>query len=78
MSQTIQWIPIEEKLPPAEYVLASTKSTVYILRYHPGRANVKNTARWLDQLGQNSQLVQTFRDVIAWAELPAPFGKTQG
>jgi len=71
----INWTPIADQLPPLTEVLASTKSAVYILRYHPGNQLIKNSANWRDRFGKVLDI--QFEDVIAWAPLPAPFDPTQ-
>jgi len=69
-TDTIIWIPISEKLPPSELVLASTKNSVHILQYHTGKEKGTDSAFWMAG-GKESDI--RFEDIIAWAELPRPF-----
>src|ERR1700736_5818341 len=69
-TDTIIWIPISEKLPPSELVLASTKNSVHILQYHRGKEKGTHSDFWMDG-GKESDI--RFEDIIAWAELPRPF-----
>jgi hypothetical protein len=69
-TDTIIWIPINEKLPPSGLVLASTKNSVHILQYHKGQGKSKHSDFWMDE-GKKSDI--RLQDILAWAKLPRPF-----
>jgi hypothetical protein len=57
-TDTIIWIPISEKLPPSELVMASTKNSVHILQYHRGKekGDAQQIFGWTGERSRTSDL----------------------
>jgi hypothetical protein len=62
-TDTIIWIPINEKPAPFWLVLASTKDSVHILRYNKGQEQMAHRQFWMDRLGKKSDI--RIEDILA-------------
>jgi hypothetical protein len=66
-TDTIIWIPISEKLPPAGTVLASTKNgAVVVVQLRKGQVIQAHGDKWLDWRGADAGI--QFEEVIAWSK----------
>jgi hypothetical protein len=76
-TDTVIWIPINEKPPPMERVLACTADAIHVLQYCKGPPQQSHSDYWRDSFGAKTN-INRIEDVIAWAELPRPFHLPSG